>query len=304
MPKITEGQYALGGLTVFAIWVFVVLPFLYQVPIAHKNHDEETKAAASQADRNDQKAGALVTVSDQVLAQQNASPHHKDELDKDRGEFWTAKLTDWLLAAFTLALVFFTYKLVQSTNRLWLAGERQIGLAGRALDAQLRPVLTVQIPESAKSLWNQKTFKGELMFTVKNSGQTAAFLKAIYRSWDVCECSRMPNAVEWPDRPEPGIWKENFVAIGPGQCSSQIKAVTSILCERRRAAYKDWIFFYGYLEFEDLAGNKYLAGFCELFDIDNVDIGFHIPWPENEHGNKYNYQKCLPPTGRPVASAP
>jgi hypothetical protein len=29
MFKITEGQYALGGLTVFAAWLFVILPLLH-----------------------------------------------------------------------------------------------------------------------------------------------------------------------------------------------------------------------------------------------------------------------------------
>jgi hypothetical protein len=29
MFKITEGQYALGGLTVFAVWPFVILPLLH-----------------------------------------------------------------------------------------------------------------------------------------------------------------------------------------------------------------------------------------------------------------------------------
>ena len=29
MPKISEGQFALGGLTGFAIWLFIVLPLLY-----------------------------------------------------------------------------------------------------------------------------------------------------------------------------------------------------------------------------------------------------------------------------------
>jgi hypothetical protein len=77
MPKITEGQYALGALTVFVIWVFFVLPFKDAVPAI------------------------------------------------EHSEFWNAKLTDWLLAAFTLALVVFTRELVRSTNRLWDAGERQ-----------------------------------------------------------------------------------------------------------------------------------------------------------------------------------
>jgi hypothetical protein len=32
MPKLSEGQFALGGLTVFAVWIFVVLPFLHSTP--------------------------------------------------------------------------------------------------------------------------------------------------------------------------------------------------------------------------------------------------------------------------------
>ena len=29
LPRITEGQYALGGLTVLAVWLFVILPLLH-----------------------------------------------------------------------------------------------------------------------------------------------------------------------------------------------------------------------------------------------------------------------------------
>jgi hypothetical protein len=32
MPKISEGQFALGSLTVVAVWLFVVLPFLHSTP--------------------------------------------------------------------------------------------------------------------------------------------------------------------------------------------------------------------------------------------------------------------------------
>ena len=70
MPKITEGQYALGALTIFSVWVFVALPFLNQTP-------------------------AVVG-----------------------GEFWSAKLTDWLLAIFTLFLMVFTARLYYATAGL------------------------------------------------------------------------------------------------------------------------------------------------------------------------------------------
>jgi hypothetical protein len=70
MPRLSEGQYALGGLTIFAVWVFGVLPFVFQAPTEH-------------------------------------------------AELWSAKLTDWLLAAFTLALAIFTWLLYRATSGMW-----------------------------------------------------------------------------------------------------------------------------------------------------------------------------------------
>ena len=32
MPNLSQGQFALGGLFIFAVWLFVVLPFLYGPP--------------------------------------------------------------------------------------------------------------------------------------------------------------------------------------------------------------------------------------------------------------------------------
>lgn len=42
------------------------------------------------------------------------------EKHEDKSEFWAAKLTDWLLAAFTFFLVLFTYRLWKSTENLWI----------------------------------------------------------------------------------------------------------------------------------------------------------------------------------------
>jgi hypothetical protein len=121
MPKITDGQYALGALTVFAVWVFVVLPFLYDVPIAHKYYGDQTKTAAQYTSRADNQAGTSETAPAQVLSKHDAATHPNNETDQDRSELWSAKLTDWLLAAFTLALVFFTRQLYVATAGMWEA---------------------------------------------------------------------------------------------------------------------------------------------------------------------------------------
>jgi hypothetical protein len=59
----------------------------------------------------------------------DAGQGHKQQ--ESNSEFWTAKLTDWLLALFTLFLVVFNYRLWKSTEKLWSAGEKQIGIGSQ-----------------------------------------------------------------------------------------------------------------------------------------------------------------------------
>jgi hypothetical protein len=52
MPKISEGQFALGSLLVMSVWIFVVLPFLYVVPTIENPrqtyHDERYQSAQAE----------------------------------------------------------------------------------------------------------------------------------------------------------------------------------------------------------------------------------------------------------------
>src|SRR5262245_29502660 len=94
MPKFSEGQFALGGLAFFMVWLFFVLPLVFQAPVEHS-------------------------------------------------EFWSGKLTDWLLLVFMLVLSIVTGLLYQatsdlrrSTDKLWDAGERQIEAVQKNADRQ------------------------------------------------------------------------------------------------------------------------------------------------------------------------
>ena len=51
---------------------------------------------------------------------------------KEHGEFWSAKLTDWLLAALTFFLALFTYRLWKSTDKLWETAEADTRIIQRA----------------------------------------------------------------------------------------------------------------------------------------------------------------------------
>jgi len=72
-----------------------------------------------------------------------AQQHHTGKSDaadgsKDQGsseghgEFWSAKLTDWLLAALTFFLALFTYRLWKSTDKLWETAEADTRIIQRA----------------------------------------------------------------------------------------------------------------------------------------------------------------------------
>ena len=63
-------------------------------------------------------------------------------------DIFTDHAPDWFVAVFTGVLAFITYRLVQSTNKLWEAGERQIGVAEKAASAAQASAeaATVQLP--------------------------------------------------------------------------------------------------------------------------------------------------------------
>jgi hypothetical protein len=154
MPRITEGQYALGGLTIFVVWVFFVLPFLYQTPISEKYDHNRTEAAAQSAAHQEGHHAPGIATPNEVLPNPNTAAN---EPEKDRGEFWSAKLTDWLLAIFTLFLVFFTARLCyataglkDSTDKLWDAGERQMELIRQNAAEQSRD-MQASIVEAKRS---------------------------------------------------------------------------------------------------------------------------------------------------------
>lgn len=86
MPKITEGRLALGSLFLFAFWLFVVLPFLYSVP----------------------------------LGEHRASPTKCSPATIQSLEFWDRAACD-PVAYFTGWLVAFTGVLAFSTIGLWVA---------------------------------------------------------------------------------------------------------------------------------------------------------------------------------------
>jgi hypothetical protein len=146
-----------------------------------------------------------------VLAWQSsgATPH---------SEFFTAKLTDWLLAILTFFLVLFTYRLWRSTDKLWVAGEKQIAVARDSADAAKeaadaardqtlnfakleRPYLYIFNPSGLQSDDDQEGdpfhyFK----YSVANYGKTPARVESASIGMNVGVEPKQPDAlVGWHD---------------------------------------------------------------------------------------------------------
>jgi hypothetical protein len=94
----------------------------------------------------------------------------------EMSEFWSAKLTDWLLAAFTFFLVLFTYRLWKSTDKLWLATIEAMSLGQREYISNHRPRISVRMFELREPGQIGPIRVG---FRIINSGESTAHLMSV-----------------------------------------------------------------------------------------------------------------------------
>jgi hypothetical protein len=165
VPKITEGRFALGSLFAFAVWLFVVLPFLH-APAAQQAPGVQPK---QQAERgiNDKGHG-------DPLSGNHKGVHEQENASGEGTEFWPPlfgyrlKITDTLIAFFTAGLFIATWYLFLATRKLVRGAED-------TAERQLRAYITVHLAD----ITVVNLIEGGLGFNVhvdlKNSGQTPAY---------------------------------------------------------------------------------------------------------------------------------
>jgi hypothetical protein len=135
MPKCSERRIVFGGLSAFALWIFVGLPLLYGQP--QQAPQIETKQPANhgvgEQGRHDPSTPSP--------SSQNKRGGDGDHGSEEGTEFWPPlfgyrlKITDSLLALFTFGLCIATGFLWRATLKLWKAGEKQIAIAQKSADA-------------------------------------------------------------------------------------------------------------------------------------------------------------------------
>ena len=149
VPKITEGQYALGALTIFSIWVFMVLPFLYRQEPIYKY--QPYPSTTSQNTTNDPKGTPEAPFFIQVLpgpdAAEKANEEHEDRLEKQSADRW---LVRWTMALFVATACLFV-----STGVVGYFAYRQIGLARDEFFSTHRPKIRIKHLLLANDIWGE-----------------------------------------------------------------------------------------------------------------------------------------------------
>jgi hypothetical protein len=170
MPKITEGQFALGGLFTFAVWLFVVLPFLYPCPEPVYGNERPANAQEQTNSIRDE-SPSFVALKLFTTAGRNEIGKYCAQKSNKEEEEWThkyvcdIKITDVYLAIFNFLLVIVTAGLIAAgiltVRQMRTTEERQ-------LRAYIFPVEAVLTQFTA----------GEVLkcrITTKNTGQTPAY---------------------------------------------------------------------------------------------------------------------------------
>ena len=196
-------------------------------------------------------------------------------------EFWSAKLTDWLLAAFTALLVAFTYRLWKSTDKLWEAGERQLRHLESTAQRQLRAYITADIsdidlrgPEGALLV--------KLGINIKNTGQTPAHKVAVVSRTHIVEHPiQMPFDFTLISGPDPGS-----SVLGAGQSieSESIAERPFGGDETMRARSSEGgfrIYTWGRVTYSDVFGAEHYTNFCASLIFHDGEVAAHA----SEHHN-------------------
>jgi hypothetical protein len=204
MPKLSQGTLTLAGLAAFAVWLFVVLPFLYGPPPRFveassppQTHTEQSSEQSATKPDGSVNAPFFIRIPKTAKeeAEEAAERHEKTSTDR------------WLMI-FTGAVALFTLLLVGATVLLYRAGEKQLRLSTRTAEWQLRAYLHVE-RAMVENIEDPK--KRVVKIHIKNFGQTPA-LHVITKIGE--------HVREWPLKTDLGDFPEDLrrgiTPLGPG----------------------------------------------------------------------------------------
>jgi hypothetical protein len=176
------------------------------------------------------------------------------------------KITDWLLVGLNLFLV-------ASTFLLWKANNRSAKIAERALTELEAPFLTIKINTSGLVIKGNAISFGLLKWCVVNYGRTPASILEIFDDTRTVKIrSGFPPAVD-PRKVRGQLMPYGVIAPPSGQTEDfPFLPIPGELMDFRKAPpippSETVPFFIGFVRYSDIFKNRFVLGFCFVFERD------------------------------------
>ncbi|OYX00762.1 MAG: hypothetical protein B7Z12_15480 [Caulobacter vibrioides] len=183
---------------------------------------------------------------------------------------------------------------VRYARLAWVEAGRSADIARDAIIAEGSPYIVADVSLGDRE-WRDESFGEEaIWFTLRNAGSRIAFITKLHREWRRAPPGHYPDPID-PEQPSED-WKSVSIPIAPGDMSPRILAYPERSPEGKHrprpglTGPDEWVFFLGYVEFENANDTLYRSGFCFLFDPKTPDVGLHLAlvWDNPE---QYNYHR-------------
>jgi hypothetical protein len=184
---------------IFSLATFVVVLWPSQYPYKERPQVQAEQPSDSVLQRGED-TGA--SVGPAATAHKENGGKSAEQRESEGTEFWPTflglkiKITDSLLAIFTLGLLIFTGLLWHSTDKLWTAGERQLEVTRAALVGDQRAWITTSLLIDRGGMTFRNNEVGiDVSLQVSNVGRTSA-LRCLTNMKIVADFSGLPDKVK------------------------------------------------------------------------------------------------------------
>jgi hypothetical protein len=295
MPKLTEGTYALGALTLFAFWLFVGLPFLYlppEVRIQWQIPPYTTAPSAAEEPKGTPQAPFFIQVLPGADAAQKAAQEVEDHLEKQAADRWLVRWTMCLFFA-TLGLMLatgvlgaFAFRQAQDMRALIItAGETAKAVGDSASAAWIQANMAVSstrahmVPGFPKPVTSMDA-SWDVEIAVANTGPAAGTVGDTF----VVFCDSLPSVPDYSN----AIRQRDSTVLSGGQ--------RKVIGTFQSPSRKEGQYCYGFIRFADEIGN-WRRRFCvQIWAIRPSGFNFfHEVGGDEFNGEDYEGQSTRSP---------
>jgi hypothetical protein len=299
VPYLSEGRVTLGILFALAIWLFVVLPYLYG-PIDSAHHSvyvptEPLLQTVSVKPDGSEAAPMFVKIKPGQKSAEEREQEKEDRDEKRSADRWLVRWTAALFAA-TVGLIlatgllgYFGHQQGRDMRETISVAKRSADISERALTELEAPFISIFIKESGLS--KKMTEVGHdfsiLQFTIVNHGRTPArLIELVDKTWMVPLESGNPPEIDLDFRSRNAMPWGVIAPPSDGQSQPFTRNLLSehmnALAEGKPPLARNALFFYGFVRYETIFKQTYRLGFCFIYDK------FSNLWILSG-GERYNY---------------